>query len=271
MQYFLIFAACVVAALLFKKFVKNDVGDTLLGAIIFLPTLLVWIQSNNISEFTGFGLSAKFNVEASKPVSALKIGIPELVRVTDDKASDLSDADLFAHFESCSELFVLKTSIIPKEKEKLDKFIVDVSWAIKSSIACGKLSGVIVLDDNNRYLGTYDDSFYLEALSMWSFLKVDEKTPVNTISEKILTLTIFGASLKFPDKRITAGEGFEAAINENQTLQEAFAKFQTTEADFLVVTDELGVFKGIIRYRDVVDSFLSVLIGVKAPDVKESQ
>ena len=262
MIYLLFFLASLFVAFVFKQFIKQDAGDTLLAAIIFLPTLLVWIQNNNISEFTGFGLSAKFSDEASKSVSDLKVSIPDLTKLT--ASSDLSDAELNAYFEGCSDFFVLKPSIVPKDQAKLDLFIARAAWAIKSSITCGKLTGVVVVDDRGKYLGSYDDSFYLEALSIWSMSENDQPISSSQLSRKIRFFTMFGASMKFPDLRIRPGEGFVAAINEDQTLQQAFAKFQETGADFLVVTDELGTFKGILKYRDVVDSFLSVLVDVQS-------
>ena len=254
-------AVSIVAAFMFKRFIKPDVGDTLLGSIIFIPTILIWAQSQNLSELAGFGLTAKFSVESQKKVSSVGVDAKELT-IFSLVANDPNFA-MAAYFESCAEYFVLRPSKVPQKDTDLDTFVANTSHAIQRSITCGKLVGVVVLDDNDKYIGSYDKAFFSEALSMWAVPDQGNlTTSKEEISKRIQRMTIFGASLRFPDKRIVPGEGFVAAINEDATIQTAFLKFRESDVDFLVMTNATGKFRGIIRYRDVVDSLLSILIDV---------
>ena len=248
----------VIFAALIRLFVKKDLGDALFASITFAPALIFWIHDKDISELTGFGLSAKFASEAKKEVSSADIDIKDLA-IFSLSADDPNFARA-AFFEACADYFVIRPSKVPKEPSALVDHIVFTSSAIKSSLACGRLIGVIVLDDNDRYLGSYDKGFFAESLSIWAVPDGADQIEKEVLSARIMRTTIFGAALRFPDKRITPGEGFVAAINENSTIDMAFNEFQETGASFLVVTDATGRFRGILSYRNVIQTLLSVLL-----------
>ncbi|PSU00013.1 hypothetical protein C9J03_25335 [Photobacterium gaetbulicola] len=69
--------------------------------------------------------------------------------------------------------------------------------------------------------------------------------------------------MRFPALRIKPGEGFEAAINDNSNIADAFRKFRETKADLLVLTDAMGKFKGVIRYKDVVEEIIDAVLEIE--------
>lgn len=232
--------------------------DALIFALVFTPMLLLALMTGKITELSGFGLSAKAGQIARAPVSSLNLS-SEKFKIQ-ELTSDKPDFDLAAYFESCADYFVVKPSQIPAEEVKLAHYIAFVTYAVRSSIACGRLSGLVVLDDSDRYLGSYDRKFFVESTSVWAVPTSGEPLSAKELSERIQNMTIFGASLQYPRERITSGEGFEAAINVDAIISEAFDVFKKLDVEFLVLTDSLGRFQGIVRYKDIVEEVLSILM-----------
>lgn len=258
MAIFLVLIASAVCAGLFRYYVKKDAGDALLASILFAPAMLFWIQDKAVSELAGFGLSAKFSEASQKAVSSVAVEIKDLA-VFSPAAND-PNIEQSAYWEVCVDYFVVRPSRIPQAPVSLAKYIVNASYLIRTSIACGQFIGVVVLDDNDRYLGSYDRDFFAESLSIWAVPDADGPIDRQALSSRIMSTTMFGASLKFPDKRIVPGEGFVAMVDENATIKSAFGVFQKTKASFLVITDATRKFKGILPYKAVSTSLLSILL-----------
>ena len=251
-----LFVMGLLAAILFKRFVKPDVGDALLASLVFAPAFLYWIQAQPLAELTGFRLSAKFNSEAKTAVTAIASDFKNLII----HSSSADDPVALASSEGCVEYIVARPSRVPEYGSALDSYTVITSRAIKNSIACGRMLGIVVLDDSDKYIGSYDKEFFSETLSLWAADAGPESIASSDLALKIRTTTMFGASLRYPDERIKPGEGFVAAINEDATIEHAFRKFENTGANFLVVTDATGKFRGIITFRSVVQFLLGALL-----------
>ena len=212
----------------------------------------------SLSELSGFGISAKTRETTTAPVSTLSVNAKKLK--IQHLTADKPDFNLAALFEACSDYFVVRPSQLPSDDEKLARYLANVTYAVRSSIACGRFSGLVVLDETDRYIGSYGRSFFAESTSVWAVPKSADPMPVKELAERITSMTVFGASLRYPRERITPGEGFEAALHADSTIAEAFDVFKTLDVDFLVLTDSVGRFKGIVRYRDVMEEVIGALI-----------
>lgn len=241
-----------------KRFVKNELNDATIFGLVFVPVILFGFFSGKVSEFSGFGISAKALQAARAPVFGLSVSA-ERFKIH-DLSSNNPDFNIAAYFEVCADYFVVRPDKVPTNNAELDQYVASVTIAIKSSIACGKLAGVVVLDESDRYIGSYDWRFFLESASVWAISNDGKPVPREVLSSRIQTMTIFGASLKFPKERITPGEGFEAALNFNASVSDAFQEFKEKDVDFLVLTDSLGKFKGILRYKDVTKEIFSAIL-----------
>lgn len=253
----LVAIGCTVAYVM-KRFVKRQLSDALIFSLLLFPMLIYGVISGRIAELSGFGMSAKVGQTARSSISTLNVSADKIkIR---HLTSDKPDFNLAAAFEACTDYFVVRPSQIPSEKEKSDMYIANVTQAVRSSIACGRFSGLVVLDDKDRYIGSYDRQFFAESTALWAVQSSEMPMSASDLSNRITTMTVFGGSLKFPVKRITPGEGFEAAISINSTIAEAFEAFRAHNVEFLVLTDALGRFKGIVRYRDVVEEVVAALM-----------
>ncbi len=125
---------------------------------------------------------------------------------------------------------------------------------------CGRLIGVVVVDDRERYLGSYDRSFFAELSALWVVAGTQPRLSVKDVVSLFGSHTIFGASLRFPEKRLVPSERFVAAINRNASLAEAMQRFSETNVPFLALTDEQGLLTGILPRKRVVNVVIRTLV-----------
>lgn len=268
-----VFLLSLAGAVFFYKCIKPDVSNTLLAALIFGPATLVWIADKDPTELGAGGIYAKFE-------STLNERAQDVLQDPAHKWSILSLAKSDRVFDAaqgrgdCVEYLVLRPEhILRSSLADLNRYVVKTTISIKSALACGKLVGVVVLNDRQRYVASYDSNFFAEALSLWTILKnpaqiaEDEDwkgmraNEIAQWADQILFHTIFGAALIAPDKRINPGEGYVAFIRETDTLQYAWKELQSTRGAFLVVTDRQLVFKGVLKRTTVQDLLLGQLAG----------
>ena len=97
-------------AVWFYTYIKRDANDKLIAAIIFLPAVLFLIESLELQELTGLGISATFKAETKKPVQLLSRAA-EIAEVS--LVKDPTNFVLHSSFETCSEYYILRPDLIP--------------------------------------------------------------------------------------------------------------------------------------------------------------
>ena len=251
-------------AVWFYKCIKSDATDRLIAALVFLPALFFLVKSLQLEELTGLGISATFRGETTKSVQPLSrvTDVAEVSLTNDPSDFDPSDFRLHSTFETCADYYILRPDRIPDFRSpKIYEHIFYATSAIGSSVACGRFLGLIVLDENGRYLGSFDKDFFIGTSSLWTLLQVDEQIVPATLGRRIDQIAVFSAALKFPLARIMHGEGSnQNAINQDASIGEAFIKFQESNGKFLAVTDTLGRFKGILSRRKVEAALIRALM-----------
>ncbi|PRY26382.1 hypothetical protein CLV78_101477 [Aliiruegeria haliotis] len=257
-----VFAASVLLAWLFQKYVRPEAGDALMASLIFVPVLIFLVGDRKLIEVSGFGFAVKL-----EEAGASRLDDVFSEQLTEDLPQDLTMAspdELAAYFQACERHFVIRTNLVPDWKsDMIDPYVVYATEAIRGSLACGRLIGVIVLDEDDSYVGSYDAGFFQESLSLWT---IPTGTSKEAVAASIRQRTIFGTALVHPTKRLTPGEGYVAAINERATLFEAFEAFEEIEGEMLVITDTLGRMKGVLDRQAVRDKILGKVVSSLSAD-----
>lgn len=240
-----------------KLITKGSFSEIGMLGLIVLPFLMFGFLSGKISEFSGFGITAK--VEKTKKLPVTSLNIPaDSIKISNVTSND-TDYYRKAFFEMCSEYLIINSDEIPSSGSESDYYVASVSYAIRSSIACGKFAGLIILDGSNRYIGSFESQFFIESTSIWAVPNSSKTITAKDLAYRINTSTIFGASLTHPEARVPK-EGNSIALNINSSIQDAFNEFRNEDISFLVLTDSLGKFQGIVRYKDVINSIISATL-----------
>lgn len=255
----------VALAYAFRRWIKPDAGDPLIGLVLFAPALVYGASALPVRELSGFGFSAKFDAATRQTLARLDLGVAGIAFRSLSDPDLAADAAQAAFFELCLDYVVVTAGSVPEADEgaAFDNYIVNSTHMIRSSLACGRFIGLIVLDERRRYLGSYDAGFFAESLATWAVAGPSGSIDTETLSKRIQTRTTFGAALRFPVERIVPGEGFTAAINESQTLRDAAEKLASGAAPFLVVTDALGTFVGLLTREMLHDRLFGLLLAAE--------
>lgn len=263
----LVFVLSLIGGILFYQHIKPDASNTLLAILFFGPAVLVWVGDKDLSELGVGGIYAKFqstikDLPLEKAVTSLTTP-PEHTGLTE--ASPLGE---------CAPILRLQPNRVPKDSAKAtNEYIVHSTGALGSSLACGKLLGVVVLDKYGRYRGSFDGKFFSEATSLWMIFKSDTPEGNALVRQKlspnqyefwanmIKYRTVFGPALLTPDERIEAGEGFVAYVKETDSIRYAWEELQDTRGNFLAVTDRRLKFKSVLTRKAVEQLLLDQIAG----------
>lgn len=262
-----VFVVSVFFALALRIWSKIHLGDALTAAIMFIPAFLYWADGKPLEEISGGtdGITLKLRATSTLPISELSLNLDATALRHDPE--DATDNQTAAFWGQCGDYITVKSINIPSDRLKRDQYIATLATAIRASMLCGRLIGVIVLDERERYIGSYRAAFFVELAALWAFLGAEQQPSASELVSLMNHYTIFGASLQFPEKRLQSGEGFVAAINHEAPLSAALERFAETNDPFLAVTDEQGVLTGILPRERVVDA---ILVALAAPNSRET-
>ena len=257
-----IFVASILVAIVVRS--RAKVGDALTAAIIFVPALLYWLDGKPISEISGgtSGITVKMDLTSSLPVSEIDLGL-DSVAVRHDPETAV-DNQWAAYWESCGDYIMVRSADGPTDTTERDQYLVTLAAAIRASVLCGRLIGVVVVDERERYIGSFDKSFYAELAALWVVSGAEQRPSAKELFSLYNSFTIFGASLANPERRLQSDEGFVAAINRDAPLSSALQLLAEKNVPFLALTDEQGVLTGILPRSRVVDVILQALISKPA-------
>src|SRR5262249_29000778 len=128
-----------------------------------------------------------------------------------------------AMFELCADFIAFRPEHVPPEGSERDKFIFNLTYTIRTSISCGRFVGAVVLDKDDRYLGSFGKSFFSEASALWASWSPSAVDKAS-IANRVLSTTVFGAALLYPRQRVATIEGFVAAVGVDATVAAAYAR-----------------------------------------------
>lgn len=261
-----IFLMSALCAIMLRLWSKIRIGDALTAAIMFLPALLYWVDSMPLEEISGGkdGVTLKLRAVSASPLSDLSLDL-EAVAVRHDPDAQ-TDNMTAAFWEKCGDYITMRSSDVPDDAAERDKYVVNLATAIRASLRCGRLIGVVVVDERERYIGSFDATFFAELTALWTMADADRRPSASDLASMFSQHTVFGAALRFPETRLESGEGFDAAINREAPLAFALQRFAETNATFLALTDERGVLTGILPRKRVLDAILVALVGSESAE-----
>lgn len=178
-------------------FTGKIIWPLLLVAVFFLFQTEVKTLFNRLISLKFAGQELTFSENLKEPV----INIASLGDIT-DKSFDIRKSDINnkifeiqkntfkidAYFQVSKKYVVLRTSEIPEDKSSQAIQMFQIMEIIRSSIICGDFIGLIVLDDKERYIGSFDRDFFLETIIPWSNLvsyPVDK--PLSAVAEWLVS------------------------------------------------------------------------------------
>ena len=266
----IVFVLSIMAGILFLQHVKKDASNTFLAAIFFVPAIFVWVADKDLAEFGVASVYAKFNTILHQPTN--KVYLNQKVASLTPPADGISPASPQGE---CAPYLVLQTNNIPSPRSKdRNEYIVEAAAAIGSSLACGKLRGVVVLDGKGRYNGSFDANFFAEAVSLWTAFdpytsgkghyepRKLTREEYAFWADKILKRTVFGPALITPLERIDKGDGFFTFVKESDTVRYAWRELRRSGGSFLAVTDGRHNVKNVLTSDQLADLLLDMLARV---------
>jgi hypothetical protein len=186
-----------------KRFVKADLGDGPIAGMILIVPLLLWGATGRLSEVTGLGVTAKFTQAASASVSKQAKLLKDITVIRVDPT--INDLRLQAIFEECHDYIVLNDGGVPSSERQLAQYVYIAAQAIRASLICGKLKGVIVTDPTGRYIGAFPASLFLETSAIWTTSIASDMSHIPDEAKRIMERTVLAlASNTLPFARRAA-------------------------------------------------------------------
>jgi hypothetical protein len=253
-----LFAAGLVAAWVVRRMLGSLTEPSAL-ALIAAPFIIYGIASGAIAEFTGFGITAKFNKVAEIKVTELAGSLAIKSRIEDTNFGQA------ATFQECSNYFIIRDDLGKKSGEPAFlNFAFKVASAIKSAMLCGDFYGVVVVDKADRFLGLFQASrlagllaYPLDRYCIFDYKHCNEAVDiVNVLAE-----TELGVILKDPDVRAQTAEATKYIVQETDSLADIVKSAEFSKASVFAVLDRHGKFIGLLPKQAIYDKILAVLLG----------
>jgi len=256
---------------LFKRFFFPDMKNAMAGVIFLCPAIFMAIKAGVISELSGAGYGVKFRHVQTQNVLAdiSQKKIKTLTFTGLDTSGEDSSLELAHFWGACTDFIVFSPDVFGENSPNgsIEVGVTRLAFVIHSSIVCGKFQGVVFVDKDKRYIGSFskDSAIELNVLA-------EEKSEIDSQSDhgEPVDLTFiykgtikqldFNGIAQNPRERIASGEGFSAVLGVNATTENILEKFQNEEVDFIVVTNAYGRVQGIITRKGFSNFIFSEMI-----------
>jgi len=235
----------------------GTLGEASALALLAAPLVIYAMANGLIAEFTGFGITAKFNKAAETKVTDLAGQLAIKSRL------DQMNFEQASTFQTCSNYFII-TDDLGKRTEQ-SSFVKDaghIASAIKAAMLCGDFYGVVVVDRNERFLGLFRTERFLSLLAypMDRYCIFNYKHCMDTIEvATVLGETELGPILKDPEQRVKGPEASKYVVQEMQSLAEIVHSPEFRQASVFAVLDKHGKFVGLLPKQAIYDKVLTVL------------
>jgi CBS domain-containing protein len=257
---FIFSAVGLTAAWLAQKVLKIE-NSTLFGSLFFAPILAYFVFSGQISEVKGFGMEVKFREVATKKIEIKAESIlPAL--------SGKKHGELQSFFAGGSEVVVLNADKAEKYRENPLPLAFRIAEQISANLLQGKFELLVVVDDQDRLIGTFAKSWFMDIPSIpdvhvsrghdRDFDQTDEKRIRRNLSK-----TLLWDILLAPRER-TKNWGSSVTIKETASQLETFRTLIQHRVEALPVVNAEGKYKGIIRQSDIAVALLEPLLETAA-------
>jgi hypothetical protein len=236
----------------------GTLGEASALAVLVAPLIIYAIANGRIAEFTGFGVTTKFNKVAESKVTDLAGQLAIKSRL------DEMNFARAATFQTCSNYFIIRDDFGKQADHPLfAEYAGQIARAIKAAMLCGDFYGVVVVDGNERFLGLFRTDRFLSLLAypMDRYCIFNYKRCTDTIEvATVLGETELGPILKDPDVRVKGAEASKYVVQESQSLAEIVRSPEFGQASVFAVLDKYGKFIGLLPKQAIYDKVVTVLL-----------
>jgi hypothetical protein len=241
----------------------KELSQTAILGLILLPLIVYALTTGFLSEFSGFGLSAKFNQAATTKVSDLgDAGSIILKRIQFDDA----DFHKFATIQACANYFVIRDTFGDRAaiaESEFFRLALSVARAIKSAMICGDFFGVVVVDGRDRFVGLFRRDRLLPLLAYpfdrycdFGYKRCADQVDVSAV----LAETELGPILRHPGVRADSDDAIKYVVQETTALGDILRRPDFKNTDVFAVVDASGKFKGLLPKQAVLDKVLLAVV-----------
>jgi hypothetical protein len=236
----------------------GSLGEASAISLILMPLIVYGIASGAIAEFTGFGLTAKFNKVSEIKVTELAGRLAIKSRIDD------TDFNKAATFQACSNYFIIRDDLGERATDpNFLTYAFQVAVAIKSAILCGNFYGVVVVDRSDHFLGLFQTdrfvsliAYPLDRYCIFGYTHCqDHLNPADVLAE-----TELGVILKNPNVRVQTDEAKKYVVQETESLVDIVKSDDFPQASVFAVLDRYGKFVGLLPKQAIYDKILAVLL-----------
>lgn len=236
------------------------------GSLIVAPIVAYFVISGLVTDFSGFGITAKFAELSRRPVT--KVLSAEEVAVV-DKLADDPNYVRDATFATCRPYYVLREDVLPAStSDDFARQSVLIGRAIYSSLLCGRLEAVVVLDGRGKVIGFFEPDFFRELIAFRLEpydVSQEEAAAFHAAWPKLIRSSELGVILRNPGPRATSDDARKLFIPDSYSVLQALEKLHKADAPVAVITDPAGRFKGIVTWRRLTGELLLTLAQAGAP------
>lgn len=236
----------------------GTLGEASALALLAAPLVIYAIANGLIAEFTGFGITAKFNKAAETKVTDLAGQLAIKSRLDEMNFAQA------ATFQTCSNYFIIPDDFGKQADHPVfTEYAGQVARAIKAAMLCGDFYGVVVVDRNERFLGLFRTDRFLSLLAypMDRYCIFNYKHCMDTIEvATVLGETELGPILKDPEVRVQGPEASKYVVQQTQSLAEIVHSPEFRHTSVFAVLDKYGKFVGLLPKQAIYDKVLTVLL-----------
>lgn len=257
-----LYAGLIIAGIALAWLTTKAIGDLAQASIfglILLPLVVYVFTAGFLAEFSGFGLSAKFNQAASTKVSDLgDVGSLALKRIQFDE----DEFHKFAAIQACANYFVIRDTFGDRAATNEGEFLrlaYSAASAIKSAMLCGDFYGIVVVDKRERFLGLFGRhrllpliAFPFDRYCTFNYKRCAEQVDVSAV----LAETELGPILQYPGARADSDDAIKFVVQETTALGDILKNPDFRKTDVFAVVDSSGKFKGLLPKQAVMEKVL---------------
>jgi CBS domain-containing protein len=230
-------------------------------AALFIPTLAYLIFSGALTEFKAVGFEAKLQSRVQAAIPMRIIGSSQII----GGAAPSADLRLETAFGRAQHIIAVRTSDWENlTKPQHESKAVAVAVSIYQSILAGSFVGLVVLDEQQKPIGIFEASYFLDLLRIpLDRLAVSAEHESNVLTKEKVRSRIFETNiwlvLQHPKLRARE-DGNKEFVPYDISKRDAFVRMVEKRVEVLPVTDPGGRFMGVLSKRSLADQIVLDLI-----------
>lgn len=254
-------------AVISKKFLGLTETITL-TALVVLPALVFLLLSGRLTDFSGFGLTAKFRNEIQKPIRDI-VSVNKFM--LSDEEANKGDYLTAAFIQACDRYIVIKAGVVPKATDSaFDAHLVSLARSVRASLLCGRLRAVIVLDPRDVVVGYFAPAIFAEILHL-PLVAYNNASPISdgALAARLRNMEL-GLVFKNPIVRAESSDARKTLLPGNTNLLSALELLTKDDVNVAVITAAGGKFRGIVTRQMIVEGLVRALTDATSQDKKKA-